>query len=214
MNAKTLLLALFAGLSGIAMGTPAWTTGTYAWADWQPLDNNILLGLVPVKSGTTTWTWNTPADNVTNGKLEDEATDTKILGVRDGTVLTWAFDEAKDIARIRITSQDNYLSNWNGHAYDAITVTAIEVLPFGTGEWVSLGPAVAWMGPSAINYVQGINLYATLEDSDGGILAQGVGGLRLTFGAPKRNIYNYCAEIEAAGPALEDPPGGVVFTVE
>ena len=217
---KYLILSLVAGFAGVVSAAPSWTTGSYEWKDWTPLDNNILLGNVPAKSGTTTYTWNTPAETVTNGKLEDKVGDGLTLGVKDGTILTWTFNEAMTIEKIRFTAQDDYLSNWNGHAYDGVAVKSIEVLPFGTTEWGSLEQSVSWMGPSAINYAQGINLYATLEAEAGECLAKGIGGLRVTFGAAKRNgnVGNYCAEIEAVGhlsSADANPVvSGVVFTVE
>ena len=217
---KHLILSLIVGLAGIVSAAPTWTTGSYEWKDWTPLDDNILLGTVPAKSGTTTYTWNTPAETVTNGKLEDKVGDGLTLGVKDGTILTWTFNEAMTIEKIRFTAQDDYLTAWNGHAYDGVAVKSIEVLPFGTAEWVSLEQSVSWMGPSAINYAQGINLYATLEAEAGENLAKGIGGLRVMFGAAKRNgnVGNYCAEIEAVGhPSSADANPvvpGVIFTVE
>ena len=67
--------------------------------------------------------------------------------------------------------------------------------------------------------VEGLDA-ARQQHPPGECLAKGIGGLRVTFGAAKRNgnVGNYCAEIEAVGhPSSADANPvvpGVVFTVE
>ena len=201
------------GHSEVPEPVGTWTKDTYAWGDWRPLANNILANKAPSGSGTSTWYWNTSKDYLSDGQLSENPTDGNyVIGLRSGTILTWSFDEAMTLEKIRITSQDN--RNAYGHQSDGISVDVIEVRYSDSEEWVSLYQPVKWMGPgpdTARSYGATTNLIATLADENGAYLARSVVGLRMTFGKEKYFAAsgNFTAEIEAVGhPSSEDavPP--------
>ena len=201
------------GYSEVPEPVGTWTKDTYAWEDWRPLANNILANNVPSGSGTSTWYWNTSKDCLSDGQLSENPTDGNyVIGLRSGTILTWSFDNAMTLEKIRITSQDN--PNAYGHQSDGVSIDVIEVRYSDSEEWVSLYQPVKWMGPgldTARSYGATTNLIATLADENGAYLARGVVGLRMTFGKEKYYAAsgNFTAEIEAVGhPSSEDavPP--------
>ena len=154
----------------------------------MPLANNIVSGLdATEKSGLSGYA-SQDMTKLTNGSVPNPAAGADTVGFTPHGTIAWAFESPMTIEKLRISSL------WESTAYNGISVNAIHVKRRGSTEWVALDvPTVQWTGGTKLGQTE------TLSDAENGFLAQGVVGLKITFGAQKAAVANYYAEIEVVG---------------
>ncbi len=173
---------------------PAWTTGSYAPADWQPLDGNILLNV----TGTSASVGATGYDSsdlavLTNGSVPTSTSENKggIFGFKNGENISWTFAAPKTLEQIRICTC--YLSST---AYDGVHIAKVEAMFFGESSWTQVAGESQYNGESSAGKIN----YAVLTNGEGPVV-QNIIGLRITFGMCETGFANYYTEIEAVGVA-------------
>ena len=171
---------------------PAWTTGSYAPADWQPLDGNILLNV----TGTSASVGATGYDSsdlavLTNGSVPTSTTENKggIFGFKNGENISWTFAAPKTLEQIRICTC--YLSST---AYDGVHIAKVEAMFFGESSWTQVAGESQYNGESSAGKIN----YTVLTNGEDPVV-QNIIGLRITFGTCETGFANYYAEIEAVG---------------
>ncbi len=171
---------------------PAWTTGSYAPADWQPLDGNILLNV----TGTSASVGATGYDSsdlavLTNGSVPTSTSENKggIFGFKNGENISWTFAAPKTLEQIRICTC--YLSST---AYDGVHIAKVEAMFFGESSWTQVAGESQYNGESSAGKIN----YTVLTNGEDPVV-QNIIGLRITFGTCETGFANYYAEIEAVG---------------
>lgn len=195
MRLWTLVFAGIFALNLHAAGT--WTTSTCAPADWTGLANNLVAGANGTISGAiaTGFSTNDPK-LLTDGSVPTAGGKEYIVGFQNGTSITWDFATPKVLDSVRVSC--GYLA---GATYSCFTVSKIEVKYFGATEWSE----VAGEGKMSSTGKTDIHMQV-FADGSGKPIAEGIGGLRVTFGAPITGFANYCCEIEAVGSAQATGP--------
>lgn len=188
----SLLPALAVAFTLSLQAEPAWTTGSYAPADWQPLDGNILYNV----TGTSAAIGATGYDSsdlavLTNGGVPKSTSENQngIFGFRNGDNISWTFAAPKTLEQIRICTC--YLSST---LYDGVHIAKVEVIYFGEASWVQIAGESLYNGESTAGKIN----YTLLSNGDDPV-AQNIIGLRITFGACETGYANYYTEIEAVG---------------
>ena len=183
------MFAVVAGVSGLAMATPSWTTGSCAPADWQALDGNVLLNVTGTSAAQGVSSFASMDLGVlTDGQVPTSAPDKSgIFGFRVNDTISWAFAAPRTLEQVRISTC--YLT---GAAYDGVHIAKVDVLT--SSGWEQIAGEVEYKGESAAGKIN----YAVLDNGDDPV-AQGVSGLKVTFGSCETGYANYYAEIEAVG---------------
>ena len=171
--------------------TAAWTISDYLPGTWAPVKGNLLLNLTPSDSTLVSPYANKEVATLSDGRVPSASVNATVVGFQPNGTIAWTFDDAKTIESLRVSSL------WEGRTYNGLSVKTIEVrYPGDETTWVTLNlPAVEWAGGTQDGQC------AVLADAETGCLAEGVIGLRLTFGKQKAAVANYYAEIEAVGYA-------------
>ena len=201
-----MLLALAVAFTLNLHAEPAWTTGSYAPADWQPLDGNILLNV----TGTSASVGATGYDSsdlavLTNGSVPTSTSENKggIFGFKNGENISWTFAAPKTLEQIRICTC--YLSNT---AYDGVHISKVEVMFFGESSWTQVAGESQYNGESSAGKIN----YTVLTNGEDPVV-QNIIGLRITFGTCETGFANYYAEIEAVGFAGATGPDIGAFAI-
>ena len=188
--ARSILLVFVGALALNLYAEVAWTTGSCAPSEWTALERNLLVGKVGVAEGQLSYLAKN-ISSLTDGKVPDPVIDSALCGFCNGTKMEWNFDGPKTLEKIRLSAQ----TYWSGRQYHRINVTLIEVKHENSSDWQIVdAPELDF----ASDAVEGNVPNATLENSESGVIAEGVVAIRLTFGTRDAYAY-YCAEIEVIG---------------
>lgn len=195
---RILALALMGLVTPGLQAAGTWAKSSCAPADWSPLDGNLLAGQTGTINGTvaTGYSTNDP-DLLTDSSVPTAGGKDWIVGMQSGTSVSWTFPTPKVLDQVRVSCA--YLA---GATYSGFTVSKIEVLTFGTADWRDITSGAEQMASTGKTDIH----HMTFTDGDGFPLASGVGGLRVTFGAPPVGFANYCVEIEASGSTEKTGP--------
>ena len=196
--ARSLLFAL-AGVFALDLRAEvAWTSGACAPSEWTALASNLVVRQTGTISGAiaTGYSTNNPAV-LTDASVPTAGGKDWIVGFQNNASITWTFTAPKTLEGVRVSC--GYLA---GSSYSGFTVSAVEVRTFGETEWTTLNATAGQMTATA----QADILSLVLADGSGAPLAETIGALRVTFGAPPVGFANYCAEIEAVGFAEATGP--------
>lgn len=174
---------------------PAWTTASCAPAEWTALGNNLLAGQTGTISGSIATNYSTNDSNLlTDGNVPQVGIASEVhakeVGFQNGASVTWAFSTPKTLEQIRISCGYPVV----GQNYSGQRVSSVEVQLFGSSAWSALNATIGEYADNGQNAIQSL----ILSDEAGKPLAEAVGALRVTFGAPY-GIAGYCGEIEAVG---------------
>lgn len=189
-NLLTFMMLLAAGVASAAL---QWETAVNVPADFVPLTDNLMLG--------------TTKNALTDGLLPDELKEhTSQCWVTSGQVFTCTSEMPKDIKQIRIFSE------WD-HAYDGFAVDAISVRYAGSDEYVVLdGSACPY---TDYNSSSKRGHMARLSDDNGGFIALGVTGVKITMGSGDSfttYVKSLFGEIEVQGFDAVPESVSVTFT--
>lgn len=203
---KTLVRSLLLALAGICTTSlhaeVAWTTGSCASAEWTALSNNLLAGQTGTINGSISGYSTNDPDLLTDGVGSPIGTANEvkeyIVGFPNNASITWMFATPKTLDQIRVSC--GYLVA--GQNFSCLTVSSVEVQPFGSSDWTTVNAEAGQMADNGQNEIQSL----VLADGSGSPLAETVGGLRVTFGVPSAGFANYCVEIEAVGFAEATGP--------
>ncbi len=171
-----------------------WQASSCAPANWTPLAGNLLAGRTGTISGATagsTYASSNPG-LLTDGSVPAEGGAMWIVGLQNNASISWTFEAPTTLDRVRASC--GYLAQTG---FSGFTVSAIEVQTFGSTEWTAVTATAGQMADNG----QADILTLVLADGSGSPLAESVGALKVTFGAPPAGFANYCAEIEAVGTA-------------
>ena len=174
---------------------PAWTTASCAPAEWTALGNNLLAGQTGTISGSIATSYSTNDSNLlTDGNVPQVGIASEVhakeVGFQNGASVTWTFSTPKTLEQIRISCGYPVV----GQNYSGQRVSSVEVQLFGSSAWSALNATIGEYADNGQNAIQSL----ILSDEAGKPLAEAVGALRVTFGAPY-GIAGYCGEIEAVG---------------
>ena len=192
--AVVMVFSVGAAMTGFA--GMKWETGSYSPADWQPVDGNVLAGVVPTFTGdhyTETGFTNGDEASLTDGALA--VYPNGIFALKKDATLTWAMKRPVILDTLRV------FSRWGNGGRDGIGIDKVEVKVVGAADFVNLGvPPVSY--GLANNGTSGA-LFAHLSTDDGSALAENVMAVRLTFGNQDNSGSGY-VEFEATGSLLPD----------
>ncbi|MBR3957996.1 MAG: hypothetical protein IKJ89_09115, partial [Kiritimatiellae bacterium] len=176
----------------------SWTTGSCAPSSWAALSDNLLADETGSISGAiaTGYSTNDP-DLLTDVSVPTGSGNGFRVGFQNNASITWTFLAPKTLDYVRVSC--GYLDSVG---YSGFTVSSIEVQTFGSSVWTPLNTTAGQMADTR----QGEILSLTLADGSDDPLAETVGALRVTFGAPPVGFANYCVEIEAVGSAEATGP--------
>lgn len=181
MKTKAVMMAVTTMFAGTVFATPAWTTGIHVPANWTMNPSN-LLAYATRSGGVAALSDGVMAINDSNGNIANN------------TVVTWTLATAASISDI------NVYSAYKDGGRDGISISKIEILDEGSGEWSDLGAPAVEYGTYNVdgNNSSAKYLYAFYSDDGGAALAHTVSAVRLTFGIQDNNITGY-GEIEILG---------------
>lgn len=197
-TARRLLLAL-AGVFALDLrAEPAWTTADVEPASWTALSGNLLNGLAGTRSGSVSPGYGTDSMSVlTDGVVPTVNGNESRVAFQNTGAVEWSFATPKTLERVRVSGC--YLG---GSTFTRISISAVYVKLFGSDTWTALdGSGFLDNGGRSQNVV----ICASLADPATGYLAQGVAGLKVSFGA-NVPLASYIVEIEAAGFAEATGP--------
>ena len=186
--------------------SPAWETGSYDPDAWTPSANNLIANVVATDGlsyydeNNKTMAQNTGDGNgivaLTDGVVPGSSMDyTKVTGIIGGT-LAWGLTSPVNLTEI------NIFTRWGDGGRDGIAIDSVAVLYDGESEWTTLDsvPALS-VGMNDNNSCS--HYYATLSNASG-FIAQGIRGVKLTFGTQDNGGAGY-VEIEACGISADTP---------
>jgi len=175
-----------------------WSSSTCAPADWVGLSDNLLSGMAGTIFGSTSSYGSTDPGLLTDGSVPPGAPcKACIVGFQNSSSIAWSFSTPKNLDSVRVSC--GYL---DGASFSGFTVSKIEVKDFGSSEWREITTAEGGMSSNGKTEIH----MAVFAEDGGAPLAEGIGGLRVTFGAAPVGFANYCAEIEAVGSAQATGP--------
>ena len=199
---KTIIRSLIVALVGVfAMDLHAeiaWATSSCSPSAWTALANNLLAGETGTISGSIATSYSTNDPNLLTD-ISVPATGGKdwIVGFQNAASIKWTFATPKTLESVRVSC--GYLAD---KTFSGFTVSSVEVQSFGSSEWRAVNSTAGQMTATA----QADILSLVLADGSGDPLAETVGAIRVTFGAPPVGFANYCVEIEAVGFAEATGP--------
>ena len=199
---KTIIRSLIVALAGVfAMDLHAeiaWATSSCSPAEWTALANNLLAGETGTISGSIATGYSTNDPNLlTDISVPTTGGKDWIVGFQNAASIKWTFATPKTLESVRVSC--GYLAD---KTYSGFTVSSVEVQSFGSSEWRAVNSTAGQMTTTA----QADILSLVLADGSGDPLAETVGAIRVTFGAPPVGFANYCVEIEAVGFAEATGP--------
>lgn len=207
---KSVLRFLMVALAGVfALNLYAemtWTSGSCTPSEWTPLADNLLAGQKGTISGGMAGGNYASTDPclMTDGAVPTAGGKDWIVGFQKDASITWTFPTPKALEEVRVSC--GYLA---GAAYSGFTVSAVEVQTSTSPDWSVVNTTSGQKTATS----QADILSLSLASDDGGLLAEGVVALRVTFGAPPVGFANYCAEIEAVGFAEATGPVLEAFNI-
>ena len=166
-------------IEAVATG-PVWTVGKWKTADWQPVEQNLLMLHSPCSSANPDGS----ATFMVDGKIDVNQGKPYFNG---NCSKTWYLDGAYDLRELRLWT------GWPDSGRDQINITSVSVKYAGDADFTPLTGAVAYDAKDN-NY----HNYAILKDAAGGYLAKNVVALRVSFGSHENSGVCY-QEVELIG---------------